>query len=126
GGTEMCQVVHLTLAQGRSDEVGVPLAAIRITTTDTSKVPNAAATGASSGSDLNGMAAQAAAGTIRQRLLDYACESRGLRSDQVRFANGQVHLGAHCISFGDFVREAYTARRSLSATGYYRTPKIHW
>jgi len=72
------------------------------------------------------MAAQAAARTIRQRLLDYACETRGVGADQVRFANGQVHLGAHCVSFGDFVREAHTARLSLSATGYYRTPKIHW
>ena len=126
GGTEMGQGLHIKVAQVVAAELGVPLAAIRVTTTDTSKVPNTSATAASSGSDLNGMAAQAAARTIRQRLLDYACETRGVRAEQVRFANGQVHLGAQCISFGDFVREAYTARLSLSATGYYRTPKIHW
>jgi xanthine dehydrogenase large subunit len=126
GGTEMGQGLHIKVAQVVAAELGVPLAAIRVTTTDTSKVPNTSATAASSGSDLNGMAAQAAARTIRQRLVDYACETHGIDASQVRFEHGQVRIGARSASFGDFVREAYTARISLSATGYYRTPRIHW
>jgi xanthine dehydrogenase large subunit len=126
GGTEMGQGLHIKVAQVVADELGVPLSAIRVTTTDTSKVPNTSATAASSGSDLNGMAAQAAARTIRQRLVDYACEAHGIDGGQVRFEHGQVHIGARSVSFGDFVRDAYTARISLSATGYYRTPRIHW
>jgi xanthine dehydrogenase large subunit len=114
------------VAQVVAAELGVPLAAIRVTTTDTSKVPNTSATAASSGSDLNGMAAQAAARTIRQRLVEYACEAHGADANQVRFEHGQVYIGSRLMSFGELVREAYLARICLSATGYYRTPKIHW
>jgi len=126
GGTEMGQGLHIKVAQVVAAELGVPLSAIRVTTTDTSKVPNTSATAASSGSDLNGMASQAAARTIRQRLVDYACEAFAIDASQVRFEHGQVHIGARTVSFGDLVREAYAARISLSATGYYRTPRIHW
>jgi xanthine dehydrogenase large subunit len=126
GGTEMGQGLHIKVAQVVAAELGVPLAAVRITTTDTSKVPNTSATAASSSSDLNGMAAQAAARTIRQRLVEHACEKHGVTPGEVRFADGTVYLGARSMSFADLVRGAYTARISLSATGYYRTPKIHW
>jgi xanthine dehydrogenase large subunit len=126
GGTEMGQGLHVKVAQVVAAELGVPLAAVRITTTDTSKVPNTSATAASASSDMNGMAARAAARTIRQRLIEHACTAHGVAPEQVRFADGSVHLGARNMSFADFVREAYAARISLSATGYYRTPKIHW
>jgi xanthine dehydrogenase large subunit len=126
GGTEMGQGLHVKVAQVVAAELGVPLTAVRVTTTDTSKVPNTSATAASSSSDLNGMAARAAARTIRQRLLDHACATHGVTAEQVRLADGQVHIGPRSMTFGDLVREAYTARISLSATGYYRTPKIHW
>jgi xanthine dehydrogenase large subunit len=126
GGTEMGQGLHIKVAQVVAAELGVPLSAVRVTTTDTSKVPNTSATAASSSSDLNGMAARAAARTIRQRLLEHACEAYGVAPEQVRFADGSVQLGARNLEFAQLVREAYTARISLSATGYYRTPKIHW
>ena len=126
GGTEMGQGLHIKVAQVVAAELGVPLSAIRVTTTDTSKVPNTSATAASSGSDLNGMAARNAAGTLRQRLVDYACESYAVTPEQVRFSDGQVYIGALQVPFGDFVALAYAARVSLSSTGYYRTPKIYW
>ena len=126
GGTEMGQGLHVKVAQVVASELGVPLAAVRVTTTDTSKVPNTSATAASSGSDLNGMAARAAARTIRERLIEHACQAYGVSPEQVRCADGQVHIGSRSMSFGQLAREAYTARISLSATGYYRTPKIHW
>jgi xanthine dehydrogenase large subunit len=126
GGTEMGQGLHVKVAQVVAAELGVPLATVRITTTDTSKVPNTSATAASASSDMNGMAARAAARTIRQRLIEHACTAHGVAPEQVRFADGSVHLGARSMSFADFAREAYAARISLSATGYYRTPKIHW
>jgi xanthine dehydrogenase large subunit len=126
GGTEMGQGLHIKVAQVVAAELGVPLDAVRISATDTSKVPNTSATAASSGSDLNGMAARAAARTIRDRLVDYAHEAFGVPANKIRFEQGQVHLGARTISFEELVRGAYTARLSLSATGYYRTPKIHF
>ena len=125
GGTEMGQGLHVKVAQVVATELGVPLSAIRVTATDTSKVPNTSATAASSGSDLNGKAAQAAAQAIRQRLVEYACEAYGVRQDEVRFERGDVHVREQVISFADLVRGAYAARVSLSATGYYRTPKIY-
>lgn len=126
GGTEMGQGLHVKVMQVVAAELGLPLSAIRVTTTDTSKVPNTSATAASSGSDLNGMAALEAARTLRGRLTDFACECYGLTAAEVSFADGQVQLGTQTVEFGTLVRKAYEARISLSATGYYRTPKIHW
>ena len=126
GGTEMGQGLHTKVAQVVATELGVPLDAVRVTTTDTSKVPNTSATAASSGADLNGKAAQAAAQTIKQRLIDWACQTDSVTADQVRFTAGEVHVGRRKLPFGEFVRQAYAARISLSSTGYYRTPKIHW
>ncbi|HTV51906.1 MAG TPA: xanthine dehydrogenase molybdopterin binding subunit [Steroidobacteraceae bacterium] len=126
GGTEMGQGLHVKVAQVVAAELGVPLAAIRIAATDTSKVPNTSATAASSGADLNGKAAQAAAIEIRERLAALAAERYGVAAHEVRFAQGQVHVGSERLSFASLARAAHEARVSLSATGYYRTPKIHW
>jgi len=126
GGTEMGQGLFTKVAQVVAAELGIPLSSVRSSATDISKVPNTSATAASSGSDLNGKAAQAAAQTIRQRLTDFACEKYALNADAVKFANGRVMLGDIETDFTTLVLEAYTARISLSATGYYRTPKIHY
>ena len=126
GGTEMGQGLHTKVAQVVATEFGLPMSAIRVTTTDTAKVPNTSATAASSGSDLNGKAAQAAALTIRSRLVEWACHTDGVNPDQVYFLDGHVHIGPRRVAFGEFVRQAHAARISLSSTGYYRTPKIHW
>jgi len=125
-GTEMGQGLHTKVAQVVASELGVPLSAIRISATDTSKVPNTSATAASSGSDLNGMAAQAAARTVRLRLVDYLCETHGVGPTDVKFADGNVTVGTRHMSFREVVATAYLARISLSSTGYYRTPKIFW
>ncbi len=126
GGTEMGQGLHTKVAQVVATEFGLPMSAVRITTTDTGKIPNTSATAASSGSDLNGKAAQAAAQTIRERLVAWACSTDAVADDAVRFEGGMVHIGSRHIAFGEFVRQAHAARISLSATGFYRTPKIHW
>ena len=126
GGTEMGQGLHTKVAQVVASEFGLPMSAIRVTATDTSKVPNTSATAASSGSDLNGKAAQAAAQSIRARLVEWACSTDGVQPEQVCFLEGHVHIGSRRVTFGEFVRQAYAARISLSATGHYRTPKIHW
>jgi xanthine dehydrogenase large subunit len=126
GGTEMGQGLHVKVAQVVATELGLPLSAIRITATDTSKVPNTSATAASSGSDLNGKAAQAAALTIRQRLVDLACSMHRVAPGDVHFADGHVQIGTQRQPFAALVRAAYEARVPLSATGFYRTPDIDW
>ena len=99
GGTEMGQGLHTKVAQVVATEFGLPLSAIRVTTTDTSKVPNTSATAASSGSDLNGKAAQAAAQTIRGRLVEWACRATACIRIEVHFVDGHVHVGsaANCL-----------------------------
>jgi len=126
GGTEMGQGLHVKVAQVVAEELGLPLSAIRISATDTSKVPNTSATAASSGSDLNGKAAQAAAIIIRDRLAAVASQKYGVAPEEVAFADGHVQVGAQRLSFAALARNAHEARVSLSAAGYYRTPKIHW
>jgi xanthine dehydrogenase large subunit len=89
-------------------------------------VPNSSATAASSGSDLNGMAAQAAARTIKDRLVAFAAKEFGCSPAQVAFGPDGVTAGNTALTFTELVRRAYFARISLSSTGYYRTPEIHY
>jgi xanthine dehydrogenase large subunit len=126
GGTEMGQGLFVKVAQVVASELGLPLAAIRVSGTDTSKVPNTSATAASASSDLNGKAAQAAAQTIRARLVEFACSTYGVEADAVHFQDGFVSFGGQRLSFAELAMQAYRARISLSATGFYRTPKIEW
>ena len=126
GGTEMGQGLFQKVAQVAAARFGVGLDHIKITATDTAKVPNTSATAASSGSDLNGMAVKAACDTIRDRLADFVAERAQTDASQVRFADGKVHVGSEEIAFTDVVKEAYLARISLSSTGFYKTPKVEW
>ena len=124
GGTEMGQGLFIKVAQVVAEELQVDIDRIRITASDTSKVPNASATAASSGADINGKAAQAAAIALRERLAQFAAEHFNVAPESVSFRNNQVQVGDKTISFVDLVKLAYFARVSLSATGFYRTPKI--
>jgi xanthine dehydrogenase large subunit len=112
------------VAQVVADAFGVGLDRVGITATHTGKVPNTSATAASSGSDMNGMAALNAVNKIKQRLVCFAAEKYGVAQEAVRFTHGQVRMGEQSRTFPELIMEAYLGRVSLSATGYYRTPKI--
>jgi len=126
GGTEMGQGLYIKVAQVVASTFQVDVDQVRITATTTGKVPNTSATAASSGADINGMAAQAAAQTIKARLAAFAAEHWEVPEQQVVFLPGMVRVGNQEMSFRELVWQAYVNRISLSATGYYRTPKIHW
>ena len=126
GGTEMGQGLFVKVQQVVAQELGVELDAVRVSAADTSKVPNTSPTAASSGSDINGMAALAAARTLRERLAAFAASRYGCDAEDVTFAGGIVHVGRERIPFGELVDAAYHARIQLSATGFYATPKIHY
>ena len=126
GGTEMGQGLYVKVAQVVAEEFQVDLDRIRIMATNTGKVPNTSATAASSGADLNGMAAQIAARTIKQRLAAFAAEKWGVAGKDIVFAAGTVSGGPESLPFDELVAQAYKARISLSSTGYYKTPEIHW
>ncbi len=126
GGTEMGQGLFTKVAQVVAEELQIDISQIRCTASDTAKVPNASATAASSGSDLNGMAALAAARTLRQRLTKFAADEYGVAPKHVVFRDGEVRIGEEQLSFAELVRRAWAGRVSLSATGFYRTPKVHY
>lgn len=126
GGTEMGQGLNTKVAQIVADALGVGFAAVRCTATDTSKVANTSATAASTGADLNGMAAQDAALTIRARLAGFAAQRYGGSAENVRFANDEVKIGTTILPFATLVRQAYEARVQLWSDGFYATPKVHW
>ncbi len=126
GGTEMGQGLHTKIRQVVAHALGVTLDMVRVNATDTSKVPNTSATAASSGSDLNGKAAEAAARTLRERLGELAGAELEVRPAQVQFSDGEVRGGGRAMTFAALARKAHERRISLSATGFYRTPKIHW
>ncbi|WP_299861517.1 xanthine dehydrogenase molybdopterin binding subunit [uncultured Roseobacter sp.] len=126
GGTEMGQGLFQKVAQVAAARFGVDVAQVKITATDTGKVPNTSATAASSGSDLNGMAVQAACDTIRKRMADLLAERHQCSAAQVVFREGTVEVAGACYSFAEVAQMAYFARVSLSATGFYKTPKVKW
>lgn len=144
GGTEMGQGLFIKVAQVVADEFGLPITSVTISATRTDKVPNTAPTAASAGSDLNGMAARNAALTIKNRLASYLAGKARCLPEDVVFAAGMVSVRAKpdastdhsdgdgapvqglSMSFAELAKEAYLARISLSATGYYKTPKLNW
>jgi xanthine dehydrogenase large subunit len=126
GGTEMGQGLYIKVAQIVAEEFGVDAEHVKITATTTAKVPNTSATAASSGSDINGWAAKNAAGAIKERLIAFAAESNNVSPDQIDFRDNRVFIGNRSIPFAELIKQAYLARVSLSATGFYKTPKIHW
>jgi len=126
GGTEMGQGLHLKVAQVVAEEFQIDLDRVKITATTTAKVPNTSPTAASSGADLNGMAAQNAARQIKDRLIAFAAETYQVPAEQVIFLPNRVRVGSTEIPFNDLVKKAYMARVQLSAAGFYKTPKIHW
>ncbi|MCB1336281.1 MAG: xanthine dehydrogenase molybdopterin binding subunit [Maritimibacter sp.] len=126
GGTEMGQGLHRKVAQVAANTFGLGIEAVRITATDTSKVPNTSATAASSGSDLNGMAVRAACDEIKTRMTRFLTQTHGVRARQVAFRDGEVHVGGLKLSFAEAVQACYQGRISLSAAGYYRTPGVEW
>ncbi|WP_293572643.1 xanthine dehydrogenase molybdopterin binding subunit [Phaeobacter sp.] len=126
GGTEMGQGLFQKVAQVAASRFGISLDKVKITATDTAKVPNTSATAASSGSDLNGMAVKAACDTIRDRMAQHLAEQYQQPLSAVRFVDDQVQIGAETLSFEEAAMACYTGRISLSSTGFYKTPKLEW
>lgn len=126
GGTEMGQGLFQKVAQVAASRFGVPMEMVKITATDTAKVPNTSATAASSGSDLNGMAVKIACDTIRDRMSGHLSHLNDCAVTEITFADGHVHVGAKSYSFAEAAQLTYQARISLSATGFYKTPDIQW
>ncbi|MGL4321468.1 MAG: xanthine dehydrogenase molybdopterin binding subunit [Paracoccaceae bacterium] len=126
GGTEMGQGLFQKVAQVAAGVFGVDTSVVKITATDTGKVPNTSATAASSGSDLNGMAAKQACETIKARMAAFIAEKHQVKPEKVRFVDGTVRVAGEVYGFAQVAAWAYQARVSLSSTGFYATPKIVW
>ncbi|MCV2360020.1 xanthine dehydrogenase molybdopterin binding subunit [Paucibacter sp. TC2R-5] len=126
GGTEMGQGLNTKVAQVVAHELGLPLSSVRCSATDTQKIANTSATAASTGSDLNGKAAQDAARKIKQRLSSLAAQLFGCTPEKVLFGGGRVSAGEQSLSFAELVHKAYMQRIQLWADGFYTTPGLHW
>ncbi len=126
GGTEMGQGLNTKVAQVVAQELGISLGQVRCSATDTQKIANTSATAASTGSDLNGKAAQNAARQIKQRLAKLAGKLFDCAEESVSFAAGWVSAGAQSMPFGELVAKAYLERLQLWSDGFYITPGLHW
>lgn len=126
GGTEMGQGLFVKVAQVVAETFQIDIDNIKITATTTGKVPNTSPTAASSGSDLNGMAAQNAAEQIKDRMADVAAEQFNVPKGEIVFSSNRIYAGNRSMSFAELAALSWEKRASLSATGFYRTPKIHW
>ena len=130
GGTEMGQGLFVKVAQVVAEVFGVEVDRIRPSATSTAEVPNTSPTAASTGSDLNGWAAWEAANTIKQRMIAFAAEHFSAAESDIEFADGNVRIAKpgsnQVVSFGELAKLCWLGRVSLSATGFYKTPKIQW
>ena len=126
GGTEMGQGLFIKVAQVVAECFNVPIEQIHITSTNTAEVPNTSATAASSGSDLNGMAAWNASKVIKNRMTDHAAKLFKKNKKDIVFSDGRIICGNKTLSFSELAFSCWENRISLSSTGYYKTPKIFW
>ena len=126
GGTEMGQGLNTKVSSIVSEVFCIPFEQIKITQTETSKIPNTSATAASSGSDLNGKAAERAALTLKDRLIKFASKHFTVPQEFISFGYSGVLIGNKLLSFSELVSLAYKERVQLSALGFYKTPNIHW
>lgn len=126
GGTEMGQGLFTKVSQIVAEVFQVEVDQIKITATHTGKVPNTSPTAASSGCDLNGQAAKNAAKKIKKRLVKFAAAHYDVKPSNIAFTQEGVQVGEQIIPFKQLIAEAYFGRISLSATGFYSTPKIHF
>jgi len=137
GGTEMGQGLFVKVAQVVAEEFQVDLDTIQVSATNTEKVPNTSPTAASSGTDLNGMAARDACLRIKAGMLTFAAEHYGAAEENIYFDDNHLVVIKDSdkesaseeklrIPFADFVQQAYMGRVPLSSTGFYKTPKIHY
>lgn len=127
GGTEMGQGLNTKVAQVVAGELGISVSHVRSTATDTSKVANTSATAASTGTDLNGKAAENAARQIRSRLAEFAARHHGGDAESVVFRNDTV-TAANGVSmpFPELIALAYLDRVQLWSDGFYATPDLNW
>jgi xanthine dehydrogenase large subunit len=126
GGTEMGQGLFIKVAQVVAETFQIDLDCIRVTATSTGKVPNTSPTAASSGSDLNGMAALNASQQIKARMTAVAAVHFDVPKEEIVFSGNRVYAGNRSVSFKELAQMCWEKRVSLSQTGYYSTPKIHW
>jgi xanthine dehydrogenase large subunit len=126
GGTEMGQGLFIKVAQVVAEAFAIDLDHIRVSATSTAKVPNTSPTAASSGSDLNGMAALNACREIKARMTEVAADHFGVPADEIVFDSNRIYAGNRSLSFAELAAFSWEKRVSLSATGFYRTPDIHW
>ncbi len=126
GGTEMGQGLMTKIAQIVAQVFQVNPQRIVVSATRTDKVPNTSPTAASSGTDINGMAALNAAQTIKQRLTDFLSAEHAVTGDEIAFKNDRVRVKDTVLSFAQVAKQAWLARVSLSATGFYKTPKVYY
>jgi xanthine dehydrogenase large subunit len=124
GGTEMGQGLNTKMAQVAADGLGIPVSLVRVTATDTQKVPNASATAASSGADINGAAINNACDQLRERLSAVAARMLGCPAADVVFQGGQALGGGKAVSWQALIKQAWLDRVGLGVTGFYMTPDI--
>jgi len=127
GGIEMGQGTHTKIAQLVANTFGLPFEKVKISSTNTSKVPNTSASAASSTTDLNGAATLNAAGKIKKNLNDFIREKYKIYSNtEPIYKNQYIHFGNRSFKFKKIIEEAYLNRVSLSSSGFYSTPKINF
>ena len=126
GGTEMGQGLNTNMAQVCADGLGIDLSYVRVTGTDTQKVPNASATSASSGADINGAAIMNATAQMRARLAPVAANMLGCKDTEVNFANSMAHGGGKSVEWTAVAKQAWLDRVGLSVAGFYMTPEIKY
>ena len=126
GGVEMGQGTNTKIAQLVANELGLPFEKIKISSTNTSKVPNTSASAASSTTDLNGAAALDAVSKIKQNLEKFIKKKYNIKNIQIVYEKGLIKFNKKSFKFETIIKEAYLNRISLSSSGFYSTPKIYF
>ena len=126
GAIEMGQGTYTKIAQLAAKELGLPFNKIKVSATRTDKVPNTSASAASSTTDLNGAATINAINKIKHNLAAFVKRKYKLKNVEAIYENNKVKFKGKSFKFNSLIKEAYLNRVSLSSSGFYATPKIHF
>ncbi len=128
GAVEMGQGVNTKIRLVAARTLGAAVDRVRVDTTNTSRIPNASPTSASTGADLNGMATKFACEKLYARLRAFAAKQLEADPATVAIRDGVISV---CGKPADLTWEklaaaAQWARVDMSEHAFYATPNLHY
>jgi selenium-dependent xanthine dehydrogenase len=106
-----------------SEEMSVAPEKVRVLVMDTDLTPNGGPTTASRQTFVTGNASRYAAKTLRDEITATLAEKYDVKPEQIRFADGIVHVNGHSMTYAEIYMEMKAAGKNPLVRYEYEAPK---